>query len=164
MIETPRLTIRPVTFDDDEFILALLNEPDFMENIGDKEVRSAADARVYMKEGPLACQHQHGFSLMTVSLKSGEQIGLCGLLKRDELKHPDLGYAFLSRHYRKGYAYEAAQQVLAHFRKIRPILATTSGSNFASQQLLLKLGFHQEVPTAQQKQQNTRTFILLASA
>jgi RimJ/RimL family protein N-acetyltransferase len=159
MIQTDRLIIRPLKFIDEHFIVELLNEKDFIENIGDKKVRNTDDARRYMENGPLACQQQHGFSLMTVTLQNGEPIGLCGLLKRDELTYPDLGYAFLSRYYRQGYGFEAATGVLSHFHRIRPILAMTSKGNNPSQQLLIKLGFNEYEDPGNQTKNNTASFI-----
>jgi len=141
MIKTQRLTIRPMEAQDAEFIIELLNEPGFIKQIADKGVKSAQDAIAYMKEGPLACQELNGFSLMTVLLNDATPIGLCGLLKRDNLAYPDLGYAFLERFYRQGFAFEAAQGVLSHFKEIRPLFAMTNDENMPSQQLLLKLGF-----------------------
>lgn len=141
MITTQRLTIRPMEVQDAQFIIELLNEPDFIKYIADKGVKNNQDAIQYMREGPLACQALNGFSLMTVLVDGKTPIGLCGLLKRDNLAYPDLGYAFLERFYRQGFAYEAAQGVLSHFNSIRPLLAITSTDNIPSQQLLLKLGF-----------------------
>lgn len=141
MIKTQRLTIRPMEVQDAEFIIELLNEPDFIKQIADKGVKSTQDAIAYMEQGPLMCQKLNGFSLMTVLLNGETPIGLCGLLKRDNLAYPDLGYAFLERFYRQGFAFEAAQGVLSHFKEIRPLFAMTNDENMPSQQLLLKLGF-----------------------
>lgn len=149
MITTARLVIRPMRAEDAVFIIQLLNEPDFIKNIADKGVRTEADAISYIEDGPLLCQKEHGYSLMTVLLHSGEPVGMCGLLKREQLASPDLGYAYLSQYYGQGIAYEAAQAVLDHFKTIRPILAITSQDNVPSQNLLQKLGFNyckQEIP------------------
>jgi hypothetical protein len=45
VLETPRLVLRWVTTDDAPFIFELLNEPSFLQYIGDKGVRSLEDAR-----------------------------------------------------------------------------------------------------------------------
>ncbi len=91
------------------FILRLLNEPSFLENIGDRGVRSLDDARTYLTKGPFASYAQHGFGLFHVSLKEGgEAIGMCGLLKRDWLDASDVGFAFLPEFWSKGYAYESS--------------------------------------------------------
>nr|QQZ48987.1 hypothetical protein JKL49_17315 [Phenylobacterium glaciei] len=54
VLETERLFLRHLTPDDDAFILELLNEPGFLENIGDRKVRTLEDARRYVADGPAA--------------------------------------------------------------------------------------------------------------
>ena len=161
MINSTRLTIRPVQASDSEFLIALLNEPDFLSQIGDKKVRNTEDALHYMNEGPLKCQQEHGFSLMTVLLNNEQPIGLCGLLKRETLEHPDLGYAFLAKYYRQGFAFEAANAVLEHYSNISPLMAITSEGNIASQSLLSKLGFQQQTQTEQERLDQTSVFKLV---
>lgn len=144
-IETPRLHLQFFALDDAPFTLRLLNEPSFLQHIGDKGVRDLEGARGYLTNGPLASYARHGHGLMAVVLKAtGEPIGMCGLLKRDNLDHPDLGYAFLPEFGSKGYAREAAAAMLDHGAKalgFQAILAIVSPGNAASIKLLLKLGF-----------------------
>ena len=145
MLETSRLNLRPFALGDAPFILRLLNEPSFLEHIGDKGVRDLEGAQRYLETGPLASYARHGHGLMAVVLKAtGEPIGMCGLLKRDNLDHPDLGYAFLPAFGSKGYALEAAVATMDQGAKVlgfQTILAIVSQGNAASIKLLLKLGF-----------------------
>jgi RimJ/RimL family protein N-acetyltransferase len=144
VIETKRLRIREFTLADAAFILELLNEPAFIEFIGDKGVRDIAGAEKYLRDSPLASYAKHGFGLWCVTLKDGTPIGSCGLLQREFLVHPDLGYAFLARHRGQGYAHEAALAVLRHAReqlKYTTLHAITAFKNPASVGLLVKLGF-----------------------
>ena len=147
-LETERLVLRRLSRGDAPFLLELLNEPSFLRYIGDKGVRTEADARRYVETGPLASYERFGFGLLRVELKeSGEPIGMCGLLKRDALPDVDVGFAFLSRFWSKGYAFESASAVLAHARDalgLRRVLAITSPDNVASIRLLGKLGFRFE--------------------
>jgi RimJ/RimL family protein N-acetyltransferase len=133
---------------DAAFVVELLNEPSFLRHIGDKGVRTEADACRYLAAGPLASYERHGFGLYRVGLKEIDQpIGMCGLLKRDWLEDVDIGFAFLPRFWRKGYALEAASAVLAHARDglgLRRVVAITSPDNAASIGLLGKLGFRFE--------------------
>ncbi|MCZ6835861.1 MAG: GNAT family N-acetyltransferase [Planctomycetota bacterium] len=93
-IETKRLTIRPFCLGDADFILRLLNEPSFIENIGDKGVRNLEDAERYLQDGPLASYEQHGHGLWHVGLRESDvSIGMAGILKRDALDDVDLGYS-----------------------------------------------------------------------
>ena len=147
-LETERLVLRRLSRGDAPFLLELLNEPSFLRYIGDKGVRTEADARRYVETGPLASYERFGFGLLRVELKeSGEPIGMCGLLKRDALPDVDVGFAFLPRFWSKGYAFESASAVLAHARDalgLRRVLAITSPDNEASIRLLEKLGFQFE--------------------
>lgn len=144
ILETARLSLRTVEVEDAPFYLNLLNDPAFIAHIGDREVRTLAQARGAIIEGPVAMQAALGFSLYLVELKdSGVAIGMSGLIKRDTLPEVDIGYAFMPAYRGKGYAYEAAAAVLEHARTrigLRRLLAITSLENTASQGLLDKLG------------------------
>ncbi|HEY8996141.1 MAG TPA: GNAT family N-acetyltransferase [Lacunisphaera sp.] len=148
ILETERLLVREFTPEDAPFILELLNEPAFIRFIADKGVRDLAGAGRYLRNGPFASYARHGFGLWQVALKDGGiPVGMCGLLRRDTLEHPDLGFAFLARHTGKGYAFEAASAALVHARsvlKLGPILALTAAENPSSIKLLGKLGFRFE--------------------
>lgn len=145
VLETERLSLRKLTVDDAEFILALLNEPSFLRYIGDKKVRNLDDARQYILNGPVGSYERHGFGLNCVELReSHTPIGMCGLLKREELPDPDIGFALLPDFWSKGFAFEAAAAVLKDARErlqIQRILAITSLDNDASIGLLQRLGF-----------------------
>jgi ribosomal-protein-alanine N-acetyltransferase len=151
VLKTSRLSLRRMSVDDSEFILTLLNEPSFLRHIGDKGVRTQADACRYIMTGPVASYERHGFGLLVVELKdTGEPIGMCGLLKRESLSDADLGFAFLARFWSKGYAFESASAVLAWARRalgLGRILAVVSPDNVASISLLSKLGFRFERTT-----------------
>lgn len=143
--ETARLRVRHFTDADTAFIQHLLNEPAFLQYIGDKQVRDTASALSYIQHGPQASYAQHGFGLNLVELKAcGTPVGMCGLLQRNELDLPDLGYAFLSAHWRQGYAKEAALAVLDNAREqhgVHQVLGITLPDNIASNHLLTALGF-----------------------
>jgi RimJ/RimL family protein N-acetyltransferase len=145
VLETERLILRHFSTHDAPFILALLNEPSFLRYIGDKKVRSLEDARQYILEGPVATYERHGFGLYQVELKDlHTPIGMCGLLKRDDLPQPDIGFAFLPAFWNSGFAFEAATAVLTDARKrlkFDRILAIVNPDNDASIRLLQKLGF-----------------------
>lgn len=148
VIETERLRLRRLTADDADFMLRVLNEPSFIENIGDRGVRTAEDARAYILRGPVASYERFGFGLYMVELKgSGAGVGICGLLKRDALGDVDLGYALLPEFWSQGYASEAAAGVLAYARGalgLGRVVAVVSPGNGASIRLLERLGFRYE--------------------
>ena len=141
---TPRLLIRRLDATDAPFILRLLNEPSFLENIGDRGVRSLDDALVYLTKGPFTSYEQHGFGLFHVSLKSGgDPIGMCGLLERDWLDAPDVGFAFFPEFWSKGYAHESSVGVIdwaRHTHGITRVVGIVKPNNAGSIRVLEKLG------------------------
>lgn len=144
VLETDRLILRHLSTEDAPFVLELLNEPSFIRYIGDKQVRTLDDARAYVLDGPGKSYETYGFGLNLVELKSaGAPIGICGLLKRDTLPEPDIGFAFLPAYWNQGYAFEAAAAVMKHGREtlgIDQVLAITTLDNEASAKLLDKIG------------------------
>lgn len=143
ILETERLALRQFTADDAPFILELVNEPSFIQNIGDRNVRSIADAVKYIETGPITSYARNGFGLYLVQLKeSGESIGMCGLIKRPALDDVDIGYAFLPKFWSKGYAVEAALAVKeqAHSLGLKRLVAIVDPANQGSIRVLEKLG------------------------
>lgn len=145
-IDTERLTLRPFTLDDTEIVLALLNDADFLRYVGDRQVRTADDARKYLNSGPLDSYAKHGFGLYAVELKKERMpVGMCGLLRRETLPDPDIGFAFLPSWRSQGFAEEAAQAVLREARdrlQLPRVLAIVDPANERSCRLLRKLGMH----------------------
>ena len=144
-VDTGRLLIRQLTHSDDEFILRLLNEKAFLHFIGDKGVRTREDARNYLTNGPMASYAAHGFGLFLVIEKSsGAPVGMCGLLRRDDQAHPDIGFAFLADYRARGYGFESAVAVMeiGHMQlNIETIVAFVAPENERSIHLLERLGF-----------------------
>src|SRR5437762_12680729 len=118
VIETERLQLRRLSVDDAEFILRLLNEPSFIQNIGDRGVRTLDDARSYILKGPVASYEKFGFGLWMIETKArATPIGICGLLKREVLEDVDIGYALLPEFCSQGYALESASAVMSYARE-----------------------------------------------
>jgi RimJ/RimL family protein N-acetyltransferase len=145
VLETERLELREFTADDAEFVLRLVNEPAFLRYIGDRGVRTLDDARRYIAEGPVASYVLNGYGLMRVVRKDdGVEVGMCGVLKRDSLPDPDIGFSFFPEYWSLGYALESARAVMRHAREalgLVRILAITTVDNEPSKRLLGKLGF-----------------------
>ena len=146
VLETERLRLRWLTPDDAPFIIELLNDPSFIRFIGDKGVRTIEEAGNYIANGPVASYEQFGFGLYATELReTSVPIGICGILKRETLPHPDIGFAFLPAYWKQGYALEAAAAVMKHARdvfNVSTILAITTPDNEASAKLLGKIGLH----------------------
>ena len=144
---TARLRLRTAHLGDADFYLALVNDPGFLEHIGDRGIRTRDDAVQALLDGPMAMQYARGHSLYVVELKEGgAPIGMCGLIKRDTLDDIDIGYAYLAAHRGRGYAYEAGMAVLglAPALGLARVLAITSPNNVASNGLLRKMGMRFE--------------------
>ena len=144
ILETERLIVRRLELEDAVFILELLNEPAFIQFIGDRGVRNLEDAQNYLVKGPLSSYEHNGFGLWMVQLKSTqESLGICGLIKRETLPDIDLGYAFLERYRMKGYASEAARAVKEHAMQakgLKRLVAITNQDNTSSIKVLEKIG------------------------
>ena len=144
-LETARLRIEPLLDSDARFIWELLNDPGFKRWIGDRGVRSPSDAPAYLRNGPWAMYEKHGIGLMRVSLReTNEAIGMCGLLQRDWLPVPDIGFSFLQRHCSRGYGRESSAAVLQDGETrlgLREVGAIVVPDNAASIGLLEGLGF-----------------------
>jgi RimJ/RimL family protein N-acetyltransferase len=144
VLQTERLVLREFHLDDAAFILQLVNESAFLRFIGDKGVRTLADARDYLLKGPLESYRRFGLGLYLASLREdGTPIGMCGLVKREGLADVDVGFALRSCYWSRGYAVEAAAAVLDYGKrtlKLGRIVAIVNPENHASIAVLEKIG------------------------
>jgi RimJ/RimL family protein N-acetyltransferase len=150
-LSTARLRIAPFTLDDAAFIVELLNDPEWLAHIGDRNVRTLDDARRYLREGPLTSQQRHGFALWAVRRRDASTdaapIGMCGLIRREGLDDVDIGYAFMPAARGQGLAREAAAAVLRHGFEhlgLQRIVAITSPDNAPSVRVLESIGMRYE--------------------
>ncbi len=146
IIETERLNLLKLSLEDSKFIFELLNDPDWIKYIGNRNINNNEDARNYISNRLLTSFEKFGFGFYLVKEKeSNSSIGLCGLIKRDFLEEVDLGFAFLPNYRKKGYAYESAFAVIKYAKDtfgLNTLLAITSLNNTNSINLLEKLGFN----------------------
>lgn len=144
IIETKRLRLREFTLDDTAFIVELLNSPGWLQYIGDRNVRTEVQAKHYLINGPMKSYTDYGYGLSLVEKKDdGKAIGMCGILHRDTLDSPDIGFAFLPDFIGKGYAYEIASATIAYAKNqlgLAKIAAITVPDNVKSIRLLEKIG------------------------
>ena len=144
IVQTQRLLLREFEITDAQFILKLVNDPDWIKYIVDKNIHTEAAARSYirsLRESYTA----FGFGFYCVEQKkSGRAVGLCGLIKRPYLELVDLGFATLREYRREGYTYEASKAIMNYAREnfeMEQLAAITNINNYASRKLLIKLGF-----------------------
>lgn len=144
-LQTPRLIIRQFELRDASYILEQTNQPSFIRYIANKNIKTEEAARHYLHTGPIASYQQFGFGLYAVELQStATVIGMCGLVKREQLTYPDLGFALLEQHFNQGYTTEAADHILrfeCRRHALAKVLGVTLPNNFASNLVLEKLHF-----------------------
>ncbi len=125
-------------------MLELMNDPSYIQNIGDRRIRTLEGAKIYITKGPMVSYVTNGFGLDLVSLKeTGESMGICGLIKRETLEDVDIGYAFLPKFWSKGYAVELALAVKEFARDVvglKRIVGITNPDNLGSIRVLEKIG------------------------
>ncbi len=143
ILQTERLSLHELERSDAPFMLDLLTSRGFIDNIGDRGVRHLDGAAAYI-ERIRDSYAANAFGMWRCDLKAGKrQAGLCGLVKRDGLEHPDIGYAFLEPFWGRGYATEAAAACLAYGRDVlglTTIVAVTGPDNSGSIAVLKKIG------------------------
>ncbi|MBK5488734.1 GNAT family N-acetyltransferase [Bacillus sp. TH17] len=148
VLETERLTLRWLDVKDAPFILELVNDPAWIQFIGDKGIKNLEDAKKYILNGPVDMYNKMGFGLYLVERKEDfTPLGMCGLIKRDSLEDVDIGFAFLEKFRSKGYGYESAAAVIEYGVQklgLKRIVAITSIDNVASGTLLEKVGLRFE--------------------
>ncbi|WP_051884385.1 GNAT family N-acetyltransferase [Chryseobacterium luteum] len=142
--ETERLILRPVSLDDGAFILDLYNRPKFIQFIGDRNLKTGADAENYIKNRFFPQMEKLGFGNYLMVTKEGNQkIGAVGIFEREGLDVVDIGFSLLDEFEGKGYAYEAAFKIKSIGMDdfgLKKISAITTKDNFSSQKLIEKLG------------------------
>jgi ribosomal-protein-alanine N-acetyltransferase len=140
-LTTERLLLQPLKETDAAFLFELVNTEGWIRFIGDRNVKTLADAQAYTAK----ILGSPNLLYWVVSLKAdATKIGIVSLIKRDYLEHHDLGFAFLPAHSGKGYAFEAAKTALERLLASgahKLLLATAISGNTRSIALLEKLGF-----------------------
>ena len=145
-IHTARLVIRRFNLADGAFIVQLVNQPSWLQWIGNRNVHTLNDAETYLSSGPLSMYERYGVGLCGVEL-AGTLIGMAGLIKRSPEAEIDLGYAFLPEYWGQGYATEVAQALLNYAintLKLPRIIATTQLENQQSIKVLERIGMQFE--------------------
>ncbi len=140
--KTERLLLEKLTLDDTEFISELVNTAEWIKFIGDRNIHTKEDAVAYITR----LIYNPAIKYWVVKPKGQEtSTGIITLIKRDYLEHHDIGFAFLPRYTKHGYAFEATMAVLNDLAKDDDqtcFLATTLKENMNSIHLLEKLGFN----------------------
>lgn len=148
--QTARLRLREYVLSDAPFVFELVNQPSWIANIGDRGVRTLADARAYITNRLRPSYASDGFGFWCVELLDSTPVGLCGLVQRPQLDAPDIGYAFLPAFWGHGYAREAAEATVGLARdtyRLARLVAIVTPTNAPSIRLLEHLGMTLESTT-----------------
>lgn len=137
---TERLLLNKLCIEDNAFINELVNTQEWIKFIGERNIKTEEDAINYVHK----IMNNANINYWVVKLKTDNtSIGIITFIKRDYLEHHDIGFAFLPKYAKNGYAYEAAAVVLkdaVQNANHSQILATTIKENTNSIKLLKKLG------------------------
>lgn len=148
LISSNRLHLSEFSLKDASFFFELVNDPDWIKYIGDRNIKTISDSEDYLKDKIIPSYKQFGFGFYVVRLKeSNLPIGMCGLIKRDWMSYVEIGYAFLNKHRSKGYAIEASIATKKYAKEeigISKIAALTDVDNEKSGNLLNRLGLEFE--------------------
>lgn len=101
-LSTRRLLIRPITREDGNFILELVNSNGWLKYIGDRNVRDVTDAEKYIQK--ILNNNKYFYNVIQLN-DTGESVGIITFLYRDNQKYPDIGFAILPKFEKKGYAF-----------------------------------------------------------
>ena len=148
ILETDRLRLRWFTNTDvdADFLRALLNDPGWIANIGERNVRTRRQARTWIATRHTATYGRLGFGFWGVERKSdGRLLGMCGLIKRDTLMEADVGYALMPEFRGQGYAREAAAACVRYAHDVlglAEVWGITGPDNAGSAAVLQQIGLH----------------------
>jgi [ribosomal protein S5]-alanine N-acetyltransferase len=146
-LQTPRLMLREMTWDDLDFVAAMLADPRVMRFYSKCYSRDEAKAWVQRQ---LDRYREDGHGLWLVSQRiGGEPVGQVGLLTQrvDGIDEPEIGYLIHAPHWRQGYASEAAAAVrdyALHALAKRRVISLIRPVNVPSQRVALRMGLKPE--------------------
>lgn len=142
-LKSDKIVLQKVSLNDVGFLLELLNDPDFIANIGDRGVRTKEQTQAYLEKGVLNQPDYLGLWVIR-ALDDGQPMGVISVLKREFLEHIDLGYALLRSARGQGVARHAAFLMLSYLtgkKGVGIVDAIVNPNNQASINLLAKLNF-----------------------
>ena len=114
VLETARLTLGELEFDDIDFVAGMLADPEVM-RFYSKPLTLDESVEWIEKQRARYAADGHGLWLATEA-QTGRPVGQVGLLTQQvgEQKHPEIGYLIHRPYWRRGFASEAAAAVRDH--------------------------------------------------
>lgn len=147
-IETDRLLLREVDFSDIDDLFKVLKDPDVAEYDYFYPVETKEKALAFIERYKRELEENEEITWGIILKESQKLIGTCCLGNFDKgAERAEIGYALAKAQWGKGYATEAAKNILAYgFNsiKLNRIEATITPGNDSSIRVLEKLGFQRE--------------------
>jgi ribosomal-protein-alanine N-acetyltransferase len=147
ILETPRLSLREMTWDDVDFLTRMLGDERVMRHY--PKVCTPEEAKLWM--GRILDRYaNHGHAFWLVSLRGSlEPVGQVGLLLQhvEGVDEPEIGYMIHADHWRKGFALEAASAVRDYAFNVldKPrVISLIRPVNIPSQRVALRVGLKPE--------------------
>ncbi|MEM7457356.1 MAG: GNAT family N-acetyltransferase [Planctomycetota bacterium] len=141
-LESERLLLRRLSFDDFQFLFKLETDPEVMKYIGPPRDEPTVRERTQRSLD----QYENGTGYgkwMAIEKESGNPIGWFVLTNLDGTELIEVGYRLDKPYWGKGYATEMSRVLLGYgFKQLRleKIVAVTLHNNRASQNVLTKIG------------------------
>ena len=139
-----RLIFKTPTVDDLDFMLALIKNDDVVRYIpgittGKRQIRGWLQALSKINNGDN--------EFLIVRKDTGEPIGECRMTPQDRGESWEIGYMLMPEYWKQGYGTETVQWIINRARAagITKLTATVHTQNKASDHLLQKMGFRQNV-------------------
>lgn len=147
ILETQRLSLRPLEVSDAEFLFPILNDPEVMAHWDIPEIDDPDLVRAIV-EGQVADTASGKAFHWTIRTLDGETfLGACDLSDIDRWhKRAEIGFLLGRDVWGQGYALEATRSVISYAAAmgVRRLSARTHLGNLRSDALLEKLGFKEE--------------------
>lgn len=148
VIETERLTLKPLAIDDSASLLTIFSDSEVMRYWNTAPWSTIEDALDFIHQSSASMQRQEGLTLGVYVKASGKLVGKCMLFSYDqESKRAELGFGLGRSAWGKGYIQEAGEALIQYgfySLGIRRIEAEIDPDNHASAKALEKLGFTRE--------------------
>ncbi|MBD3896885.1 GNAT family N-acetyltransferase [Halomonas sp. ML-15] len=148
VIETERLSLRPLVTDDSERLLEIFSDQEVMRYWNTAPWTTIQDSLDFIDESNESMRRQESLVLGVYLKSTGELAGKCMLFSYDKAsKRAEIGFGLGRSCWGKGYINEAGEALIQYgFNSLglRRIEAEIDPDNRASAKALEKLGFTQE--------------------
>jgi [ribosomal protein S5]-alanine N-acetyltransferase len=145
MLQTQRLTLRPIEVKDAAFVHQQMNDPAVTADLLPiEQPYSLSTAMRWIRNLNAG---EYGEGIMFTILREAECVGTMYLHNEPKYQHAEIGYWFAKAHWGQGYATEAGHEVVRYgFEKLflHRIYANYFARNTASRRVLEKLGLKYE--------------------